>query len=115
MFRITDEVEMGHSVYTGGTIVISVGYNEIQNEEKIKNVLKVIDYLDHCLLTDNNGYLKYSERYFLIEKSESIFDDVIGVISNFINDFEEITVSLGKLSYTSKHKPIKLISYSTKG
>lgn len=115
MFKIKDEVEMGHSIHIGGTLTVSVGYKEIQNAEKVKNVLKILDYLDHCLVTDNDGYIEYSERYFLIKKSKSIFEDVIGIISNFIDDCEEITVSIGKLSYTSKPKSIELISYSTKG
>jgi len=115
MFKIKDKVEMGHNIYIGGTVSISIGYTEIQDEMKTRFVLEVIDYLDHCLVTDNDEYLKYSERYFLIKASKSIFEDIVGIISNFINDFEEIEVSLGKLSYISKPKSIEIVSYNNKG
>lgn len=115
MFTITDEVEMGHSKFTGGTVVISLSFDEIKTDIDIKNILSIIDYLDHCLVTDNEDYLKYTTRYFYIENSENIFIDIVGIISNFITDFKEIKIQIGKLSYTSIHNPINILSYNKEG
>ena len=95
MYKLTDIVEMGHTHYTGGSIEIGIEFDSILQEKKKKEILNIIDYLDHCLVTDNKEYIQYSARYFLLKKCNNIFTDIRDIISYFI-DYKSIKIKLGK-------------------
>lgn len=114
MYKIKDTVEAGHSNLECGSIIITLGYNEILTEDDKKIALEVIDYLDHCLITDNTEMAKLSDRYFLLDKCNGILKDTAGIISNFLN-FDSITVEVGKESYTTTRTPNNIVEYSVEG
>lgn len=104
-FVITDVVEMGHFTHTGGTVEISLHFKEVQSPELVKKYLKVIDTLDHCLVTDNVESTTYSARYYLLDKSSNLFEDVVSIITNQMLDcyhLQKITVKYDKFKYTSE-------------
>ena len=104
MYTIEDVVEVGHMPLIGGTMNIKVNFNKVPTVETKENVYQVIDYLDHCLITDNKEAIAFSERYFLLDKSVDLFSDVFTVLYNFLShhDIQSITVKLGKESFTNR-------------
>ena len=116
MYRITDTVEMGHFPLTGGSIDISIELDGIPSKKKIKEILEVIDCLDHCLVSDNAAFIEFSERSFLLDKSVSLFEDVHTILYHLLKEDYVCTVQLGKESYTNRLKrSSKLLSYNHKG
>ena len=67
MYKITDVVEMGHLKFIGGTMTISLTFNDFVNPEPYYDV---IDYLDHCLVTDDPQATLLSSRHFLLDKCQ---------------------------------------------
>jgi hypothetical protein len=114
MYEIRDTVEVGHSNLECGSITIVLGYNEVLSEDSKKIALEKIDYLDHCLITDNTEMARLSDRYFLLGKCEGILKDTVSIMSNFL-DFDSITVEVGKESYTTTQTPNNIIKYNVKG
>ena len=116
MYKITDNVEMGHSPLIGGTIEISIELDKIPSKEKTKEILTVMDYLDHCLVTNNKEMIKFSKRHFLLDKSVSLFEDVQTILYYFLKENYVCTVSIGKESFTEKLAPhSKILEYNHKG
>ena len=108
MYKITDIVETGHWGKIGGTIEISITVkSNIPDAEQIKQFLDIIDRFDHCLITDNEESIKYSERYILIEKRGNLLLDIYHILSYFIKDYphvyvDEISVKRGKETFYDK-------------
>lgn len=121
MFSVKDVVEMGHLKFIGGTVQIEFQFNEIV---KSAPYLKIIDSLDHCLVTDNESALKFSSRYFLLDNSKTLFEDVVTIMSHLIQTSVDqtfleptaIVVSIGKETFSSPMKfTSNLISYCNEG
>ena len=104
MYKITDTVETGHSKFTGGSVTISIQTENILNDHEKEKILKAIDCLDHCLITDNKEFIKFSQRYFLLDKCLSIFEDIQTILYFILKQDYICTVTLGKESYTNKLK-----------
>jgi hypothetical protein len=121
MFSVKDVVEMGHLKKIGGTVQIEFQFDEIFNSAPY---LRIIDSLDHCLITDNESALKFSSRYFLLDNSTTLFEDVVTIMSHLIHSsvdqtFHEptsIIVSIGKETFSSPMKyTSNVISYCNEG
>lgn len=116
MYKLTDIVEMGHNPLIGGSIIVSIEFDTILPKEEKDRFLEIIDYLDHCLVTDNKEMSKFSARYFLLDKSISLFEDIHTVLFNFIKKDYKCSVSIGKETFTKKLKSYsKLLEYNHKG
>jgi len=116
MYKISDVVEMGHNPLIGGSIEISIEFNRILGKEEADKYLTIIDYLDHCLVTDNEQITEFSYRFFLLDNSLSIFEDVHSVLYYFLQQPLNCTVKIGKESYTDILKPhSKILKYNYKG
>jgi hypothetical protein len=109
VYKITDIVEAGHSKEIGGSVKISITFDNILPKEEKEKVLDVIDRLDHSLITDNKDFLDFTERYTLLKQSKSPLEDIVGIISSYLSDFEEIEVSIGKETFISKRNPVEII------
>jgi hypothetical protein len=116
MYKITDVVEVGHSKFTGGTVTISFIFDSIVDKEYY---LKVIDRLDHCLITDNKEMAKMSHRYILVEDCNNLFIDIHSIMSQFVDErVKHISVEMGKESFTEPHNsnpPTHMLSYNIEG
>ena len=127
-YTITDTIEVGHSKFTGGTVDITFEFDHIIDP---LCYYKIIDYLDHSLITDNDQFIKYSKRYFLLSECKNIFEDIHNILSYFAYSLTEInfsenkyennvnlTVKINKESYTAPLYSgfyFNLIRYSTEG
>lgn len=130
-FIITDVVELGHIREVGGTVDISLIFDESTPVTDLirKASLSIIDHLDHTVITDTDAVLKFSERYFKINKSIDFFQDVHSVLYKLINDSDilvgvnrptGINIKYSKFEYQAElesdiNHNIIVESYSTKG
>ena len=119
-FEVSDVVETGHSKFTGGTLAISFTFDMIIPDSEI--YLKIMDTLDHCLITDNESLSFFSDRYFLLTECKNIFEDVVGIMSYLIIESNlyqpmSIKISRRKESYSSPVVSNKstIVSYSIEG
>lgn len=116
MYKITDVVEMGHSPLIGGSITISLEFNDILTKNNRDLYLKIIDALDHCLVTDNKDMIKHSARFFLLDESKSLFEDIHTILYYFVKRECRCTVTIGKESFTEKLRSYSgLLKYNYKG
>jgi len=116
MYKITDVVEMGHGSLIGGSVSISLEFDDILDHDDKIHVLEIIDYFDHCLVTDNEALSKMSSRYFLLDKSVSIFEDIHTILFEFIKKDIMCTVTLGKESFSKKLKSYSnILKYNHEG
>ena len=133
VIEITDTVEVGHFPLIGGTADISVSYvrdyisDDVDIEALNNTILEKIDMLDHCTVTDNEEAIKFSDRYFLLDKSESLLDDIQSVLSLVLNDIPEfnntnssISVKINKVKlidtiYTNTCFTSNVVKYEVKG
>jgi len=116
MYTITDTVETGYFPSDGGTIDITIELPSIPTNEYRDKILEVIDYLDHCSVTDNEKIVNFSNRFFLLDKTRNIFEDVITVLYNFLQKDYKCTVKIGKESFTDTLKfNSKILKYNTEG
>ncbi len=114
MYIIKDIVETAHSKFTGGSIEIEFVFKEIiDNPQKYLNI---IDYLDHCIVTDNKKYLQFTTRYFLINSTKNFFEDLVGVLSEFIDD-EVCSISIirNKEKFTTDCFKSNVVDYCIEG
>lgn len=116
MYKITDKVETGylHNDCKGGTLHITFNYSTYNSEIK-SEVLRTIDYLDHSLITSNSDALQFSERFFLLEKTENIFNDVLFILYDFISkiyisNVVSISVRLNNETVELTKDELKLLS-----
>lgn len=110
MYKITDVVEIGHLKYTGGTIKISFLFDDIVDN---KIYFDIIDYLDHCLITDDDLMKGYSDRFIILFKCKNLFKDIHMILSYFLrndNKVKDIIITRGKECYSSP----PVYSYSVK-
>jgi hypothetical protein len=84
MYKLTDVVEMGHSLYTGGSIAITFTFNSLNQGLDKAAYLGIMDHLDHCLVTTNPEASKFNGRYFVLSSSENLFEDVITIMEHLI-------------------------------
>ena len=101
-YTLTDEVEMGHFPYIGGTTTISMEFSEIQSKEKQKEYLDIMDRLDHCLVTDNKDLVEFSARYFLLDNSVGLLQDVHTVLAECIGEDTASAASAASIVCTVK-------------
>lgn len=112
MHKVTDVVEIGHITDMGGSTNISVTYTERQFTNEVRNLVdltkKVIDRLDHCLVTDLESDIQYTERYFLIDKATTLQEDSAFVIDKLLTEldvnYHTIEVTLDGYTYTKENK-----------
>lgn len=133
-YSITDVVEVGHSKFTGASIDVTFTWNEIIDIERFRQseipqlALKLIDCLDHALITDDERFIPHSYRHFLLDKSNDLFLDIhatLFAIANIEEKFRSvfetvnsIIIKCGKESYSCKFAIVgsqKLIKYSIEG
>lgn len=116
LYVIEDTVETGHAERIGGSISIKIYYEKILSEEERDNVLKIIDYLDHTLITYNKNYINISKRFFLVKDSGNLLMDVIGILNHFITDALGFEVSLRKETlYIERFNNFEIEDYCLEG
>lgn len=129
MYVLKDRVELGHSKDTGGSIDIEFHFSKMKYAVKQKEVyLKVMDTLDHCLITDSLALANECVRYFLLSKSKGVFKDAVTCLTwallDRFDDVENtiyalpdlITITLGKETYGSvPNIRSNVLSASTEG
>jgi len=114
---VTETVEMGHSLYTGGSITISV---EVYNDEEKDYIKSMIDTLDHTLVTTSPELVKFSSRFYFLESSDNIFDDINSILLYRIGrkpGYRKIKISYNDIEYNSVLgvSNIGIIACSTEG
>ena len=127
MYTITDVVEMGYLTEAGesrgGSIQITLEFQEMLDEEAKKSVLTVIDSLDHCLVTSNKSAVQYSVRHFLLSNSVSQFHDIHTILHELLHTQMRTcaipvlcTVRLGKESFSAKLQSYsEIVTYRVEG
>lgn len=116
MYKLTDVVEVGHDVFIGGSVTISLEFDNILSQTEKEQFLKIIDYLDHSTITSNADMLEYTERFFLLDKSTSLFEDIQTLLFHFIKEDLVCTVTLGKESFTNNlSQTSNVIKFNHKG
>jgi len=121
-YTVYDLVEVGHNKETGGTIKVSLTFDNYVEKE---HYLTIIDYLDHSLITDNQSDLEFTKRFFLMKNnankvSSYLFDNIRDIIHNFLTNHSCIlTLELDKEIITFEldcnNKPNTLLNYYVKG
>ena len=102
---VTDEVEIGHSKFCGGSTKISIIWDKISSDfmdiEYYKNdLLEIIDKLDHSMIICDEDASKYYKRYFIVDEDDmkSFYIDVASIIFKYIslryNDKTNISVAV---------------------
>jgi hypothetical protein len=122
MYRVKDVVECGYfdNQEKGGTIDVELSFDKFDSEV-INKCLKIIDYFDHCVITDDKEVAEFSERYFLIDKKINFLEDIARCLKSTLVDEQilitNIKITLGKVSYEShpNQLPNNVIEYSVKG
>jgi len=115
MYKLSDRVETGHFKNVGGTLYIDLEFDKFVDKEKY---LTILDYLDHCIISDSLQISEFAERYFILDKSFNLFEDVISIISNFLPGDELVLISVrkGKETYSSyPNTKSKILKYKIKG
>lgn len=105
--EVTDEVEIGHNKFYGGSTKITIRYNPIDSrvvDEVSDELLKVIDSLDHSIFIDDDEAPKFYQRYYITNNNfnTNFYDDVATVIYKRLNNLYhlnsiEVIVELNKI------------------
>lgn len=111
MIAISDIVECGYfdNDEKGGTIEVSVLVKGNYYKKIAPEILKLIDCLDHCVITDLEEIAQVSKRYFLIEEKNCFLNDAFLCMlrlitdANLIDKVDGISIRLGK---------VELVKYS---
>ncbi len=131
-YSITDVVEVGHSKFTGASIDVTFIWNDIIDIERFRQseipqlALKLIDCLDHALITDDERFIPHSYRHFLLDKSNDLFLDIHSTLfavaqkefKSVYDSVDDIIIKCGKETYTCKFAVVRsqiLIKYSIEG
>lgn len=131
-YSITDVVEVGHSKFTGASIDVTFIWNDIIDIERFRQseipqlALKLIDCLDHALITDDERFIPHSYRHFLLDKSNDLFLDIHNTLfavaqkefKSVYDSVDDIIIKCGKETYTCKFAVVRsqiLIKYSIEG
>lgn len=131
-YSITDVVEVGHSKFTGASIDVTFIWNDIIDIERFRQsgipqlALKLIDCLDHALITDDERFIPHSYRHFLLDKSNDLFLDIHSTLfavaqkefKSVCDSVDDIIIKFGKETYTCKFTVVRsqiLIKYSIEG
>ncbi len=104
MYKITDRVELGHFPLTGGSVEISIELEKIPSNTEKKKILEAIDKLDHCLISINDEMVKLSQRYFLLDESKTLFEDIHTVLYSILKKNYKCTITIGKESFIDNLK-----------
>jgi hypothetical protein len=88
MYMISKTVELGHSIYTGGSIRIGLEFVDVISDTDKELYLKLIDSLDHTIITTDESIKQQSRRYFLLMYSSNIFYDICHVITGLLKDLD---------------------------
>lgn len=95
---VTDEVEIGHNKFYGGSTKISIEWNNVTLDDHVdyirEGLLEIIDKLDHSMIIDNEDAGEYYKRYFVIDKDD---------MKNFYNDVASIIFKYISLRYSDKN------------
>ena len=131
-YSITDVVEVGHSKFTGASIDVTFIWNDVIDIERFRQseipqlALKLIDCLDHALITDDERFIPHSYRHFLLDKSNDLFLDIHSTLfavaqkefKSVYDSVDDIIIKCGKETYTCKFAVVRsqiLIKYSIEG
>ena len=83
---VTDEVEIGHNKFCGGSTKISIIYNDFVDFDCINSfkeyLSEIIDKLDHSMIICDEDAGEYYRRYFVIDEDDmkSFYSDVASII-----------------------------------
>ena len=85
-YEIIERVETGYSngSHVGGTIRVKLTFDYYI--EDTTEYSKLIDMLDHCLVTSNEEAKKFSTRIFVLEKVTNFYEDVISIVTQLIDE-----------------------------
>lgn len=117
MYKIIEKAETGHLGQTGGSIKVALTFDKIIDTKYYE---KVVDGLDHSVITDDKNVIPYSERYFLLGKCGNVLEDIHDILSYFIKDdvVKNIEVILDNKSYSAPPKKVldnPVLEFSMKG
>ena len=100
-YTLKDCVEVGYTGETnrGGTLYYEVQTDLSRPEELFKKVEKIIDRLDHCIVTNDKNVASISERFFLLSSLSSFFPDILFIILEMFYS-EDILVNITSLKLT---------------
>ncbi len=117
MYKITEKVETGHLGQTGGSLKITLSFDDVIDTKEYE---EIVDGLDHSVITDDENVIPFSERFFLLEKCNNLFHDVHDVLSYFLFDgnVKNIEVRLDNKTYSAPPKVVlsnPVLKFSTKG
>ena len=101
-YKIFDKVECAYGLNQGGSLGIEITFDKIVEKEY---VLKIIDILDHCFITNDENLIKYSQRFILLKKNKNLFEDISFILKQFLK-FKKITINLGKETFSKKYNEI---------
>jgi len=92
MYKITDTIEVGYAGVNskGATVEITFEFLDYDTSLRSKSK-KLIDNLDHSLITDNLKMIELSERYFLLNELTNIFND-INIILHYLIQQSKLNV-----------------------
>lgn|SRR5574343_339520 len=92
--KISDVVELGHTLDIGGTVKISINYEYTKKitNEFIASVKKEIDKFDHAVISYNQDVKLYSKRYFVIAQ-DSIYNNILVILMKLLKNKEVAPLS----------------------
>jgi len=119
MYIIKDRVEVAHIKDIGGTVYISIYTKDFGLVEDIRDI---IDRLDHSFITDKKSSIRFSKRFFLIDKCSNIYKDIYDIIfnmltsENIIDRVKKIAIEYDGVIYKKFKNPVThIIDYNYRG
>jgi hypothetical protein len=110
---VSDIVEVGHTEFTGGSVTISVVAFREYDTIETKDILNMIDRLDHSLILasgDDEKLIEFSDRFWHLEHSLGLYHDIAFLIREFLVEknikFKRIIISLGKNKMEFNSEPM---------
>ena len=117
MYKIKKRIEVGHYKQIGGSVDIILTFDNIMDTSLYE---KLIDSLDHSLITDNSIMLNYSERFFLLNKCRNLLTDIHDILSYFIynREVKNIEIEVNNKLYAAPPSILldnSVLKYNIKG
>lgn len=112
---VTDEVEIGHNKFCGGSTKISIEFENFDVYQYDINFFKdeflnIIDDLDHSMIIDDENAKQFYKRYFIFNTDEmkNFYNDVAAIIFKKITNTFAITEFKDRISVTIELNKIRL-------